>query len=364
MMRRKKWKAVFLAGVMSTVMCAGAVVQAAETKQSETTQNSGTTEDAASKVPGVKAQVTKVLNVAEGTEVPDVTFSFEAKPKTEDAADVTISDISFDKESEKGNLDQGVYHVAGTGAMEFAEFDHAGEYVYEVSEKTGNADGVTYSTEKYDLHVYVANKGKDELYIKALTATNSNGKKVTDLKFVNTYVNNNASLSITKKTTGELADKTKDFTFKIIFTKAATSDQTVYEGKIGSEAVRCEAGKETEFQLHDGETLVFEKLPAGTRYVVEEVGQKDNYTPSVVVKENGTMFEKSVRNEADSLATADSGKTSLVGEKENSAVFTNPYQDHPITGLFMNNYPIFLLGAASVCAVVLLAVVSRRRFYR
>ena len=87
----------------------------------------------------------------------------------------------------------------------------------------------------------------------------------------------NQALVVEKQTVGELADKTKNFTFRLTLRKAKTAKDETIIGKIGNKEVKFTYGEEKEFQLRDGEQLVFEKLPAGTSYNAVEVGETDGY---------------------------------------------------------------------------------------
>ena len=185
------------------------------------------------------------------------------------------------------------------------------------------------------------------------------GEKQNDLAFVNTY-RKNGSLTISKTTEGALADKTKDFEFTIQFEKAATEADNVtsYTGEIKdgnnetSETVVCQVGQEKSFKLHDGESLVFDSLPAGTRYVVKEVAASDGYTPSIKVVENGVeTLNESVSEDA-GIASSSSG-TNLVGENDNSVSFTNTYADAPQTGMVLNNWSFILLVVLAAAAMIL-----------
>ena len=122
--------------------------------------------------------------------------------------------------------------------------------------------------------------------------------------------------------------------------------------------VNFKSGVEATFTLRHGQKLVFENLPAGTRYNVTEVGVEDRYIPSVVVKENGVERANQTGGDAIDLSTG----SALVGEYgENSVVFTNTFQDTPVTGLFMDNLPFILLGAVAVLAFAMLTVLKRKR---
>ena len=150
------------------------------------------------------------------------------------------------------------------------------------------------------------------------------------------------------------ADKTKDFEFTIKFERAATeSDEIdVYTGIIGDETVNCKVGEETTFELHDGESLVFDCLPAGTHYVVSEIAEEDGYTPSIKVVENGVQTLETTVSEKEGISSAKTGIT-LVGEGTNKVEFTNTYQDIALTGIALNNLPFIILIILAIGALLL-----------
>lgn len=302
-----------------------------------------------------KQQITKHFVMAEGLDVPDTTFSFEATAVTADAPAVTIGSISYSSADDKGSLStEGVYTVDKNAEMTFGTFPHAGTYEYTVTETAGNAEGITYDSTSYTMTVYVANGSDATLAVQRITVDANNGKQ-DSLSFANTY-RKNGSLTITKNTVGDLADKTKDFAFTITFIKSGTENDNVtsYIGKIGSEDVICNIGEETTFYLHDGESLVFDELPVGTRYVVTEEAAADGYTPSVSVIENGVQtVTDNTTAEASALSTANVGSSNLVGEDENKVEFTNTHGDVPVTGLVLKNLPFLLLIVLPALALIL-----------
>ena len=303
-------------------------------------------------VPTVK-KVCKHFVMAEGIAAPAVTFSFTADKVTEDAPEATIGDLVYVNTDKATSLEKGLSSFNKEADIAFGEFLHAGVYEYTVSEtaETEN-DGITYDTASYDLRVYVVNNEEGSLEVRSITAE-KDGEKQNELSFTNTY-RKNSSLTISKKTEGEYADKTKDFKFTIRFEKAATELDNVdaYTGKIGDETVECKVGEETTFELHDGESLVFDPLPAGTRYVVEEVAAKDGYTPSIEVVENGVQTPGETVSESEGISSAATG-TNLVGENKNEVVFTNTYQEIAVTGIVLNNWPFIILIILAIGALLL-----------
>lgn len=309
-------------------------------------------------VTNATISVTKELVLAEGTKEPTVTFNFTAAKITSDAPDATIEPISYGNTNVNEEPSNGTYKIFKTSQIQFGTFPHAGVYEYKVSENHGNADGVTYSTESYTLSVNVVNGENDSLYIKSISAK-KDGTKQEKVQFTNQYIRRGKKLEIEKRTKGDLADKTKDFQFKILLQQPVTetAEQATYIGKIGEETVSITSGVETTFTLHDKEKLVFTDLPAGTRYKVTEVGVKDGYIPSVDVIENGVKQETKTGTDEDSISTGNV----LVGEDTNSVVFINTYNEVPVTGLIMNNLPFLLLGGIAMLAFVMLPVMKRRK---
>lgn len=312
-----------------------------------------------------QVSITKDFVMAEGIDTPAFTFKFTATSTTEGAPEATIENITFSETDEETPVD-GIKTVSKNSNISFGTFPHAGEYVYTVTETKESTNGVEYSEDTYTLRVYVKN-GDSGLEIRNMTAEKgtsdgTEGNKVSEMKFTNTY-RKNASLEITKVTTGELADKTKDFEFTITIIPSKTEkNQTSYTGKIGDEEVTVMANQENTFQLHNGETLKFDSLPAGTRYVVTEKEANDGYTPSVTVIENGTnTVTKTANSETEGISSANEQETNLVGEKDNKVTFTNTYKSIPLTGIFMNNLPFVIVIGIAVLALGTLAVLKKQK---
>ena len=300
-------------------------------------------------VPTVK-KVCKHFVMAEGIAAPEVTFSFIAEKVTTDAPDATIGTLTYSN-ADTTTVENGLSSFDKEAEITFGTFPHIGLYEYTISETVGAGDGITYDTASYDLNVYVANNDDGNLEVQSITAE-KDGEKQDELSFTNTY-RKNSSLKISKTTKGMYADKTKDFDFTIRFEKAVTeaNNEAIYTGKIGEETVQCKIGEETAFKLHDGESLVFDSLPAGTRYVVKEVAAEDGYTPSIKIVENGVETQGETVSERDGISSAATG-TNLVGENENEVVFTNTYEDIPLTGIILNNWPFIILIILAIGALL------------
>ncbi len=358
MLNKRGFGALLLVATMIMGMSTTAFAQ--ETTHTPTV-GTGTAESPAT------VSITKDFEMAEGLSIPTVTFNFNAEKVTKDAPDATIQEIQYKESDSKGKAVGGKYTISKDAAISFGIFPHAGEYTYTITETAGNSAGVTYSQEQYTLRVQVANKQDGSLYVKNITAekgmNNGTENKVNKILFTNTY-RKNASLVIEKKTTGELADKTKKFNFTITFTKSATENSlskfvgTITRKGNTTEQVTCNNG-ETNFTLADGDKLTFENIPAGTKYKVTEKGEKDGYKAYVKVTDNGVQGQVVSGTDENDLVSSENGN--YIGEKDNKVEFENKYNEVPITGIILNNLPFILMIGVAVLAFSTLAILKKRR---
>lgn len=359
-----------------------------------------------------KVAIKKVLNIAEGITTPEATFTFTFTPKTGTSSNgapyETISDsngkiaaknVVYSKSDLLQPNQTSIKKDTGN-IFESVTYTHAGEYVYTVAE-TQNVgwaqilknsvpiDSMTYDNRSYEMHVIVKNKQSSGVYISSvyfkLVSTSSTAKVKPSEKgelykydlFVNTYRKNAGkitnpneptpnkpkpenfnpgakSLVIKKLVEGDSADKTKDFTFKLTFTKASTDDQGTFVGQVGSTSYTFENGKEKTITLHHDQSLVFDNLPAGTRYKLVESGSQ-GYKATASYNENGV-----IRNQT-GTASADFTQTSiLVGEKTNDNTITNSLPNVTPTGLLIDNLPFILMIGLGLAGFVVLSKKRRQ----
>lgn len=359
-----------------------------------------------------KVAINKVLNIAEGITTPEATFTFTFTPKTGTSSNgapyETISDsngkiaaknVVYSKSDLLQPNQTSIKKDTGN-IFESVTYTHAGEYVYTVAE-TQNVgwaqilknsvpiDSMTYDNRSYEMHVIVKNKQSSGVYISSvyfkLVSTSSTAKVKPSEKgelykydlFVNTYRKNAGkitnpneptpnkpkpenfnpgakSLVIKKLVEGDSADKTKDFTFKLTFTKASTDDQGTFVGQVGSTSYTFENGKEKTITLHHDQSLVFNNLPAGTRYKLVESGSQ-GYKATASYNENGV-----IRNQT-GTASADFTQTSiLVGEKTNDNTITNSLPNVTPTGLLIDNLPFILMIGLGLAGFVVLSKKRRQ----
>ena len=359
-----------------------------------------------------KVSINKVLNIAEGITTPEATFTFTFTPKTgtsSNGAPYETIDSSNGQITDK-NVSYSGTDVLATGQTNIKKetgdifrevnYTHAGEYVYTVAEKQNVGwaqilknnvpiDSMTYDNRSYEMHVIVKNKTTGGTYISSVyfkqVSPSVNGKvkpsesgttykydlftniyrknagKITDPNEPNpnkpnvSKVDPNAkSLVIKKVVSGATADKSKDFTFKLTFTKASTETSQSITGKIGETSKTFVYGQETTITLRHDQSLVFGTIPAGTRYKLVETGSQ-GYTASAAYKENGAS-----KNQAGTVSTNFTQDSILIGEKPNDNTITNSLPDVTPTGLLIDNLPFILMIGLGLAGFVILSKKRRQ----
>ena len=359
-----------------------------------------------------KVSINKVLNIAEGITTPEATFTFTFTPKTgtsSNGAPYETIDSSNGQITDK-NVSYSGTDVLATGQTNIKKdtgdifrevnYTHAGEYVYTVAEKQNVGwkviqkngspiDFMTYDNRNYEMHVIVKNKTTGGTYISSVyfkqVSPSVNGKvkpsesgttykydlftniyrknagRITDPNEPNpnkpnvSKVDPNAkSLVIKKVVSGATADKSKDFTFKLTFTKASTETSQSITGKIGETSKTFVYGQETTITLRHDQSLVFDTIPAGTRYKLVETGSQ-GYTASAAYKENGAS-----KNQAGTVSTNFTQDSILIGEKPNDNTITNSLPDVTPTGLLIDNLPFILMIGLGLAGFVVLSKKRRQ----
>jgi len=304
-------------------------------------------------------------------------------------------------------------------------FPHAGIYVYEITEQgktnptidDNDPDEVlTYSQAKYMVAVYVANNplgtgtyiagigtrvvtndaGEDASGNKVDATPGGNGAEYlfSQMAFTNTYVKTNgptdpenpdptssSTLSVTKKVTGDYASKEQYFDFKmslsppslvtdvpefyrayivendaVIDPKDNANASVIGEDAGGNKYIEISTTGETAFKLKDSQSLVFVDTPVGSNYVVTEAATP-NYIPSYIV-----TTDSSAGTEVTGIMNTElSTKTQRVGERVNSADFTNNRESVTPTGLNLNDLPFIGLIALAIASLLIFLVAKSRK---
>ncbi|EID26229.1 hypothetical protein HMPREF1047_0608 [Streptococcus oralis SK1074] len=349
-----------------------------------------------------KVAINKTLKIAEGITTPEATFTFTFTPQTgtssneapyETGVDIPKRTVTYGSSDELKAGADSIKKATGD-IFDGVTYGHAGEYVYSVKEEnTGwkpiNKDGkdidsMTYDTRTYNMHVIVKNKKNGNgTYISSVyfrETNNASGAKVKPSTNSGTYTYDlfdniyrkdagkitpneptpnkpnpdnldptTNSLFIKKVVSGDTADKTKDFTFKITFTKSSTATSDTFIGKVNNTEYTFTSGQEKTITLHHDQMLVFQTIPAGTRYTVKEIGTA-GYTASATYNENGITKEAT-----GTKATDFSVDNSLIGEKTNNNTITNTLPDVTPTGLLIDNLPFILMIGLGLAGFVVLS---------
>lgn len=355
-MKRSKIATLLLTGALSvSMLAAGAMTAFAATINDDATE-------AQTKGSSDSATITKKLQYPDG-----ITFeakSFEFSFASTDAGAPAIPNVSVTMEAVDTAGTAGTNEITGkTGALDLSGFNaptvKTGTYTYTVAEVTqasSDADtalAVNTENNNYTLKVFKQANG-------TVNYTIWNGEKkidsFDDFIYTNLYTerggnedteNEGASLVVTKEVTGNYGDKNKEFEFTFGFEKGALdkSNTTSYTARKNGTGEAITLFNGAKFNLADGEKMVFDKIPAGTKVSVTETGV-DGYTTTYA----------SVSNGEEGTANTDV----LIGEKTNSITVTNKSNDQVITGLALQAAPyVALIGLA--LAMMAAYVVLRRR---
>lgn len=266
------------------------------------------------------------------------------------APNITIKNVTF----AAGALNSTTSKANADATIEVpTNYTSVGKYFYnvKVGHLTTNA-GVTYDDENLTVEVVVENGANPGDFVAKVAYVKSE-KKNTDTKKITDKDGDGISfdfktgdLSVSKKVTGNLGDKSKYFDFTVTFTNPKdvtyAASYTIDGGSEGSNnptSFKLEAGKDTAVTIRakDGDTVNFQDLPAGVTYKVTETKAAGYDDP----KESKTPDYE------------------ITGGDKDVAEFTNNKQSEVDTGVLLNNAPyIAILGGAAVVAIY---VVNKRR---
>ena len=230
----------------------------------------------------------------------------------------------------------------GTAMLYLPEYRYVGIYTYKISETVGRTAGVTYDESPLYLKVTVIEE--DGLKrVAAMHYEQEDGSKVEF--FQNTY--SAGSLAVTKKVTGNLGDKRKDFAMHVTFrvpegvqVKAPITYRDDGTSK-SIEAAALEDGEETvKITLKHDETITFSNIPYGIAYTVVE----NDYTG-----EGYDASQYSYSNANKRLAAA-----------VESVTIINNRKTEVDTGITMDSAPYILMLVGAVAGLGLL--VSKKRY--
>lgn len=394
----------FFAGVLAAAMMltVGATAAFATTSVDATYPGTAGEYNANMFVPvNGKAEIdlTKVLTVVNGTAPDSMKFNFnvyEGTATTGTALDTESVEFNAGNYTSKGGEDnnkggednKGVY--TGTFKLDVAKLTEGksvGKYTFTIVESmdkayqsvTAERGTVTMVISKVNAKEVNAAATAEFGYFVALKDSNGNKILATEA-FKNKYGDGNIqNLKLSKTVHGALGNLSKDFTFKIKFTKADAlqnnTDTGLYKGpqvaelsntatlKDGTTAISqnayLELDKEYTVTLRHNDSLKLSNLPAGIKYEIYEDGSQVE-AGAVVVTVDNVKYTVTVTDTA--FDTTETTKIKgTVNNTDVTAAFQNTNPDSPDMGVVLDNAPYIAMLAIVAIGGVALMLNKRRR---
>lgn len=339
-----------------------------------------------------KAEIdlTKVLTVVSGTAPDSMKFNFNVYEGTETTGTaLDTKSVEFNAgnyTSKGGEKNNGVY--TGTFKLDVAKLTEGksvGKYTFTIVESMDKAyQSVT--AERGTVKMVISKVNAKEVdstatadfgYFVALYDSEGNKILATDA-FKNKYGDGNIqNLKLSKTVHGALGNLSKDFTFKIKFTKAdplqnntglykgpqvaeLSSTATIKDGTTDiAKSAYLELDKEYTVTLQHGDSLDLSNLPAGIKYEIYENGsQVDN--GAVVVTVDEVKYTVTVTNMA--FDTTENTKIKdAISDEDVTVAFQNTNPDSPDMGVVLDNAPYIAMLAIVAIGGVALMLNKRRR---
>lgn len=343
-----------------------------------------------------KAEIdlTKVLTVVSGTAPDSMKFNFNVYEGTETTGTaLDTKSVEFNAgnyTSKGGEKNNGVY--TGTFKLDVAKLTEGksvGKYTFTIVESMDKAyQSVT--AERGTVKMVISKVNAKEVdstatatadfgYFVALYDSEGNKILATDA-FKNKYGDGNIqNLKLSKTVHGALGNLSKDFTFKIKFTKADAlqnnTDTGLYKGPQVAElsstatikdgttdiakSAYLELDKEYTVTLRHNDSLNLSNLPAGIKYEIYEDGSQVE-AGAVVVTVDNVKYTVTVTDTA--FDTTETTKIKgTVNNTDVTAAFQNTNPDSPDMGVILDNAPYIALLAIVAIGGVALMLNKRRR---
>lgn len=335
-----------------------------------------------------KAEIdlTKVLTVVSGTAPDSMKFNFNVYEGTETTGTaLDTKSVEFNAGNYTSN---GVY--TGTFKLDVAKLTEGksvGKYTFTIVESMDKAyQSVT--AERGTVKMVISKVNAKEVdstatadfgYFVALYDSEGNKILATDA-FKNKYGDGNIqNLKLSKTVHGALGNLSKDFTFKIKFTKADAlqndTDTGLYKGPQVAElsstatikdgttdiakSAYLELDKEYTVTLRHNDSLNLSNLPAGIKYEIYEDGSQVEPDAVVVTVDNVKYTVTVTDTEFDTTETTKIKGT--VNNTDVTAAFQNTNPDSPDMGVILDNAPYIALLAIVAIGGVALMLNKRRR---
>lgn len=339
--------------------------------------------------------LTKILEVKEGTAPDYMKFNFAVTADGNSTA-LTTASTEFkiaDQENKvfnttNGDNGSGIYkRTFDIDVAALTKNKPVGEYTFTITETmdeayqsvTAERGTVTMVISKVNAKEVDATATAEFGYFVALKDSDGNKILATEA-FKNKYGDGNIqNLKLSKTVHGALGNLSKDFTFKIKFTKANdlenNTDTGLYKGpqvtdlsdtatiKDGTTNIDknayLELDKEYTVTLQHGDSLDLSNLPAGIKYEIYENGsQVDN--GAVVVTVDEVKYTVTVTNMA--FDTTENTKIKdAISDEDVTVAFQNTNPDSPDMGVVLDNAPYIAMLAIVAIGGVALMLNKRRR---
>lgn len=300
-------------------------------------------------------ELQKIVTTDGNTYAPATTFAFTVENGAaaddfddgENIVDVTagvtggLTGTTIASTPDTDALTAGSYTFEGSLAIDVSKFDEPGVYHYVVEETAGSYEGITYSTERYDVYVYIVN-GTDGLQADAAIAFVDGEKK--DLVFTNDYGKDNNGthdVIVTKNLEGNLANMSDTFSFDV---SVAGNEGEVYK------VVYTQNKASATTFVTSGDTITLSGI--GDEDTIHIYGLSANDTYTVTEKDGTTKGYTVTDSDSESADGTVSGKVTVDGT---TATITNTKSASTPTGIVMDVAPYVLLVvvAAAGCLVFL-----------
>lgn len=274
-----------------------------------------------------------------------------------EAGGLTEASITFTPDP--NNLSE-TYTGTATLGVDVTKFDKVGIYHYIVMEENGNYDGMNYSSDIYDVYLYVTNENPadpsdSDLVVSYVVCNAQDGNKTkTDLAFVNNYGANDTpeddgeihDVIVDKQVTGTMGDKRNDeFEFSVKVDGAEGELYLVEIDVTGDGRVDA-----TQTITSGNETLIGTKIKHNGTIHIYGLSENDTYTVTELsANQNGYVT-------TDTDEESESGVVSGHALQDNTQeTITNQKDATTPTGIAMTiaPYAIMVVAAAGVAFLFL-----------
>lgn len=364
-MKKGKLLAVLLAGIMMFGTCTGSgkAVKAAETTQTFPVKYKLDGETGSAISPTETFAFEGLDNENNGTEGvarlrrisyttfnngQDGTISVDDRTDIPDSIkELKLSNVQYSSPDNKATQ-QGNEKSLNITIPDAEEYPSTGYYFYKFREKAGSTAGVTYDTSIYYIRIAIeydeaAGKNKVGAMHVFKQGDGDNGTKQADI--TNTY--KAGKLQINNNVTGNFSNAEDTFDVTVTFTapEGTTIESDItsnIENKASNITTTTSEDKKviTEtFKVKKGTTVVFDNIPAGVTYSVQQTKGSGYDEPRYDEQQSGT----------------------IQGNQTTSTTIINNRGVTIDTGVFFTNLPYILILAAAAAGLGFLYTGKKRR---